>query len=231
MVAVAIACAAGRAGADPSHDFGRRGTFVLAADRVMPLLAYTEEKATGNNFSTSTSVTSLSFFSYGVPSGIAYTIPRLALDYAIAPNITIGGSVAAFWQLSNSTTTKIGPMTDSGDNPKVSGWEIAPRVGYTVALGPKLVLWPRAGFSYYSESVSNPPNGGMTGTVDGFHQFALDLEGNFLILLAPHFFASLGPVIDIPLSGSTSTTQGNTTTSIDYSQFHFGVTGGLGGYF
>ena len=227
VLAMSIVPAAAAPAAGP---LGERGTWVVSADRLMPLLAYSKASETGNNFSTSSSVTSLSFLSYGVPQDIAYTIPRLSLDYTIAPNLTIGGSVMAFFQLSNSSTTTLGNTSSTTDNPKISGWAIAPRAGYVLSLGQKVVAWPRAGLSYYSESVSNPPNMGGQTTTDGFHQLAIDLEANFVVLAAPHFFVIGGPVIDIPVTGSASSTQGNTTTSIDSSQFHFGIAVGLGGY-
>jgi hypothetical protein len=212
-------------------ELGQRGTWFLSADRVVPVFAYTRDTQTDNNASFSTSTSSISLLSYGVPSNIAYTIPRIAVDYAIAPHLTLGGAFAAFFDLSSSSTTKFGGMSMTADNPKVSGFLITPRIGYLVPIGPRLAIWPRGGFSYYSESVSNPPNMMGNSTTDGFHQLALDLEGNLVIAAAPHFLVMIGPVIDVPLSGSTSVTNGNTTTSVDYSQFHFGITGGIGGYF
>lgn len=233
-IVTVIACLGGTSGAQPAGpagQLGQRGTWFLAADRVVPVFAYTKDQENGNNASFSTSTSSISLLSYGVPSNIAYTIPRISVDYALAPNLTLGGSIAVFFDLSSSSTTKLGNISNTADNPKVSGFLITPRVGYMLPLGPKLALWPRGGISYYSESVSNPPNMMGNATTDGFHQLALDLEANLVVVAAPHFMVMLGPVMDIPLSGSTSTTNGNTTTSVDYSQFHLGVTGGLGGYF
>ena len=235
ILAAATAASAQPAAAPASSPLGEKGTWILAVERAMPLLAYTRESTDGNNASQTTSETSLSFFSYGVPSDIAYTIPRVALDYAVAPNITVGGSIFAFLDASDSTTTTLGTASNTADNPKASAFGIAVRVGYVLPLGPKMALWPRGGLSFYDESISNPGGGGgNTTTSNGFHQFALDLEGNFAFTLAPHLFIMLGPVIDIPLTGSVSTTTstptGSTTTSTDNSQFHFGITGGLGGY-
>ena len=241
LAIVLVVCAAATAYAQPaaapaSSPLGEKGTWILTAERLVPLLSYSKDSEdVGNNDSGSVSRTSLSFFSYLVQlpddAVIAYTIPRISLDYTVAPNITIGGSIFAFVDLSSSQSTTIGGTTTNADNPKATAFGITPRIGYVMSLGPKLALWPRAGFSYYTESVSNPPNGGGNNTTDGFHQFALDLEGNFAAVLAPHFFVLFGPVIDIPLSGSVSTTNGGTTVSNDNSQFHFGITGGLGGYF
>jgi hypothetical protein len=227
--ALAAAAPAYAQSAAPATALGDRGQLFITAERVVPIFAYSKDTSSGNQFSQSNTVSSISLLSYGVPSNIAYTVPRIGIDYALAPHITLGGAVAAFFDLSSSTTTTVGGMSMTDDNAKISGFLFTPRVGYLTALGPKLALWPRGGFSYYTESVSNPPNGGMM-TSNGFHQFAIDLEANFLFAIAPHFMITLGPVIDIPVSGSTSFTNGNMTTSIDYSQFHFGITGGIGGY-
>ncbi|HTR55668.1 MAG TPA: hypothetical protein VMJ10_33555 [Kofleriaceae bacterium] len=242
-IGFAVVAAAATASAQPaaapaapsSSPLGQKGTWILAIERAMPLFAYTREETDGNNASQETSETSLSFLSYGVPSDIAYTIPRVALDYTVAPNITVGGSIFAFFDVSDSTTTTLGNMSNTADNPKATAFGISGRVGYVMSLGPKLALWPRGGLSFYDESISNPGGGGAGTTMSsGFHQFALDLEGNFAFTLAPHVFVLLGPVIDIPLTGSVSTTTstatGSTTTSTDNSQFHFGIAGGLGGY-
>ena len=214
--------------------FGDKGTLTIAADRVMPLVAYTKETFSAGGLQQENTSSSISLFSYGVPTNIAYTIPRLAIDYAVVPNVTVGGSFMVFFDLSERSSTTFNGTTDSMDNPKTSGWAITPRAGYVMSLGGKIAFWPRGGLSYYSETVTNPPNGGGNNTSDGFHQFALDLEANLVILAAPHFMLMVGPVLDVPLSGSTTQTRDmmgvTTTTSYDYSQFHFGITAGVGGY-
>ncbi|HEY1558315.1 MAG TPA: hypothetical protein VGF94_25990 [Kofleriaceae bacterium] len=231
-VLAAATAAAAQPAPGPIGAFASRGTVVVSADRLMPLFAYTKDSTdVGNNDTSSSSETSISLFSYGSPSQtIAYNIPRISLDYAIAPNITLGGSVIFFADLSASTSTTVGGTTSSADNAKATAFGLAPRIGYVLPLGPRLAIWPRGGFSYYTESISNPPNGGNT-TSDGFHQWSLDLEAQFVMALAPHFFLQLGPAIDIPLSGAVSSTNGGTTVSDDNSQLHIGITGGLGGFF
>ena len=237
LASALVASLAATAAAEPAtSELGQRGHFILGADRLVPLFAYTKATEDTNGFSASTTVTSISLLSYGVPSDIAYTIPRIALDYTVIDNLTIGGAFMAFFTTGNSTTTTttIGgvTMSNTNDNAKATAWGITPRVGYVVGLGPKLTFWPRGGFSYYSETVTNPPNGRGNSTANGFHQTAIDLEANFVFTPVPHFGIEFGPVADIPIGGATDmTNMGGTTTSIDASQLHVGVTAGLVGWF
>ena len=59
-------------------------------------------------------------------------------------------------------------------------------------------------------------------------QLALDLEPLFVITPVTHFGVTIGPVFDIPVTGSASTTtsdrNGRVTTSHDSAQFYGGLT-------
>jgi hypothetical protein len=233
-IVLASLAVASTAGAEPL-DFGARGQFALSADRLSPLFSYSRISTdTGGGDSTTNTTTSMSLLWTGAPEDV-YDVPRVGLDYVVAPSITVGGELFGTIPFSASRSTTMGGMTTSRDTAKYSAFGIGARGGYVLALSHGLAFWPRGGLSYARESTSNAINmmgGGSQSTT--VSQFALNLEPIFMIQAAPHVGVVFGPVLDIPLSGNThnEVTIGTMTVSTDNStsQFHFGITLGLLGW-
>ena len=239
-----VLCAASTASA---QSLGDKGELILAADRLVPLFAYDvnkrDEDAGGNTTRTVTnSQPSFSILpnvnAAALGAGNFYNIPRVSLDYAVIQNLTIGGSVILAFTVGGSNETKQGSTSVSVDAPSQTLFGIAPRVGYTLHLTDLFTFWPRGGFGFYtfsSKSTNTQNNGNTFTSTTSLNQFAINLEPVFAITPIPHVFFILGPVIDIPITGTIKVEQsanGTTqSTSHDASQFHFGVTAGLGGYF
>lgn len=229
-----------------AQSLGDKGELIISADRLVPLFAYNvnkfEEDAGGGLTRTNTSSQpSFSILpnvnSSVLGAGNFYNIPRVSLDYAVIQNLTIGGSVILAFTVGGSNETKAGTTSVSVDAPSQTLFGIAPRIGYTVHLTDLFTFWPRGGFGFYtysSKSTNNDRGQSFTSTTSQ-NQFAINLEPVFAITPIPHVFFILGPVIDIPITGTRKTEQqqGGTTvtTSNSASQFHFGITAGLGGYF
>ncbi len=215
-------------------DFGARGQVILSADRLSPLFSYSRiETDTGGGDSTTNTTTSMSLLWNGAPEAV-YDIPRIGLDYVLAPNITIGGDLFGTIPFSASRSTTMGGTTTTRDTAKYSAFGIGARGGYVLALSHGLAFWPRGGLSYTRESTSNVIGGrGETQSLT-VSQFALSLEPLFVIEAVPHFGVVFGPVLDLPLRGTqhTEVTMGNTTVSSDNNsqQLHFGITLGLLGW-
>ena len=120
--------------------------------------------------------------------------------------------------------------------PSVTVLAFAPRIGYAMALTPLIAFWPRGGITYYSiksERTSQPPTPVTTkNTISGV---GLNLEPMFVFSPADHFGIIAGPVIDIPLSGTSSSTQtprARNPGPDDKIKFaNYGITVGLLGYF
>ena len=233
--------------ASTGTSFGEQGEFILGVDRLVPLLAYQSDKtsstANGTTSSTSDSRSSIDFLQnpFGVYSGGVgpnlYDMPRIALDYVILPNLTIGGNVILGFSLggTHETQTSMGSMTTTKDTsePSYTLFGIAPRVGYIFAF------WPRAGFSFYSFKSTTPKldmNGNTTETDSTtYTQLALDVEGMFVWTPLPHFGVTGGPILDIPVTGSANsdaTIQAMTTSSsASFSSWHLGAGVGMITYF
>jgi len=172
----------------------------------------------------------------GDVNGIS-AIPRLGVDFVAGYHVTVGGSFGYMHRSSSTKSTQNNVSTET-DNPSTSSWAFAPRVGYAFPLTDMLILWPRAGFAYYSYSQSQEQTTGaatstVTTSADGFQ---LNLEPMLVFTPANHFGITVGFVADLPLSGSGKyeTTTGATTTSYDIQTLtlrNFGFVSGILGYF
>jgi len=235
--ALLVLAAAKPAGAQTKLDLGEKGQFILSADRLMPLFSYQSVK-TGDDDSSAgsrkNSTGGFSFLTSNLGHQTVFDAPRVALDYAIINNLTIGGSVFVAFDVSNDLTTKVNGQSTSVDQAKGTYWGFAPRVGYVIPLTRAVAFWPRGGISYISGKSQYPSSNDNDSSVKQ-DQFALDLEPVFVLSPAQHFGITVGPVFDIPISGTYKTeikNNNNTvTTSIDSTQFYFGLTAGLLGYF
>jgi hypothetical protein len=242
------------------QEFGQKGEFILSADRLVPVLAFTENKITNNNvnpnqtFTTTGSAISILWGNNSVFSGAnapnlglgagnptAYTTPRVGFDYVIIPNLTIGGDLLVFFTLGGSVTTPAGGgRTVSTDTPSGNLFGIAPRVGYILGLSEPLSIWLRGGFSFYHAGTSQADNACGTNPSDtnSLNVFGIDLDPQLVISPVPHFAFTAGPAFDFGFAGGASHTQptGPTcnqtlTTSYGYSSWNIGLTAGLLGWF
>jgi hypothetical protein len=207
------------ASGQPTPTFGEQGQFIISADRLMPLFAYESEKGFDGTDATTT-VTSIALITHSPSFVTLYNVPRFAFDYTVWKHLTVGGSVWAYFELGNSTTTPGNPNVTT-DNAKTTFWGLAPRAGWILHLSDLFAFWPRGGISFGDMAFSQAGNPTVT-------QWALDLEPMFVFTPVPHAAITAGPVVDIPFAGSSSTTSMNgRTVSVDETMFHFGLTGGL----
>src|SRR5581483_11436686 len=111
-------------------------------------------------------------------------------DAFVGQSVSLGGSLTYF-HLSQS---------GNGSSDTVSGFLIAPRLGFAARLGPSVWLWPRAGITYASFS---------TGVGAGLSQdsslLAATVEAPVAVALGPQAILLIGPTVDLGLSGSTKT--------------------------
>jgi hypothetical protein len=109
-------------------------------------------------------------------------ILRPALDYFIAPQLSLGGEVLFRYRDNHRGDVE----TDVG---------LGARVGYNIPLAPMFSLFPRAGFRYTHVSVKN----------DGSANYlTFALVAPFLFHPVPHFFIGLGPMLEVDLAGGDS---------------------------
>jgi hypothetical protein len=166
----------------------------------------------------------------------------VAFDFTIIPKLTLGAALAFGVGLGGTDENEFiqggGRTSLRTDSPTATAIGFAPRVGYIIPLTEVLAFWPRGGFSIYSVSVKSDVfanNNVLDRTVSlSDTLFAIDLDAQFVIVPTEHFFFHLGPLVNIPITGSRSleTVTGATTITVsnDISLFHFGIAAGLGGW-
>jgi opacity protein-like surface antigen len=214
---------------------GTQGQLALSAERIFGLTMTTEKESSeeagvsSESKSSSTRFTLLGIGNGGSPAAV----PRLAIDYFVAEGIGIGGSIMYVTQSSEVESTS-GPTTIKRDGPTQSGFILAPRVGYATMFNDEFGIWPRAGIAYYSLSSSTEGTGATpTNTELDASGLVLDLECMFAYSPVSHFAIIGGPVVDLPLSGSSErkTTTGPSTisTSEDDTFTSFGLMFGVSG--
>jgi opacity protein-like surface antigen len=216
-----------------THRFGSPG-FIVSADRLLPLLSYQSIKTTQDDGSSDTqSRLSIALMNNGPFQVFAsfYNLPRLGFDWLPVQNLTLGGAAWFYTDLQASeSVAPAGGSSKSGDQPKVTYWGVAPRVGYIFPMGDKLSLWPRAGVEYHNVSSSDVGNG--SGSIT---QFAFEAEAMLVISPWNHFGFMVGPTVDVPITGE-QTTAGNTggmptSTRVDSAMFQVGLSAGMLGHF
>jgi hypothetical protein len=108
-------------------------------------------------------------------SETAYHNPRAGVDGFIIDHLSLGGTVGIYgWGADRDRT----------------GFIVSPRVGYGAMLGKSVGIWPRGGFTFFSED--GGPN---------YSQFALSGECMFAFFPQASWAVILGPTLDVGLFG------------------------------
>jgi hypothetical protein len=249
--------------AGQANGFGGKHTLIISADRLVPLVGYTSSSVelngalpVGATRSVSTSASGMSFLwgsdfsSYSLLSQSGtiqplnvHSLPRVAFDFAVIEHLTIGAGLAFGFGFggSNEVATVNGPnstTTNKVDSPSSFAFGFAPRVGYVIPFGEHLAFWPRAGMGIYSinfkQETRDQTNNVTTTFKSSDFLFSLDLDPQLAIIPTEHFFFTIGPMLNIPLTGNRSLSGSvggaTTTTDQDISLFHFGIHATVGGW-
>jgi hypothetical protein len=120
-----------------------------------------------------------------------------ALDYFLAPNVSVGG-VVGYRHASGG-----GGTNSDGSN----RFTLGVRAGYNVDFNDRFGLWPMAGLFFDRASANH----------DSTTNTWIGVYAPVLFHVAPHFFAGLGPSLQLNLSGPN----GN----------EFGIDSLIGGWF
>ena len=207
-----------------AQDFGKKGQLAISAER---LFGFTYDSSsvsapTGDADSSTTGFSLLSSAPSASGSNAAwfgYGAPRVAGDYFVIDHLSLG---AALGYAHVSVTNQ--PVGLGGNETTDSGHTItfAPRAGYAIAFTNLIGFWPRAGFTYVSDT-AGPRSA---------HNLALTLEAPFTFNVVPHVVFWAAPTLDIGFTGSASRDGGNgTTLSNDFHATEFGIQTALVAYF
>jgi opacity protein-like surface antigen len=163
--------------------------------------------------------------------------PRLGADYFIIEHVSVGGSLSYASRSDDSDIqTQAGPLAGtSSQKQSDSILSFSVRGGYGLMFSDLLGVWGRGGVTYTSVSTeSDTTNGGNSSSVDlDASLFALSLDAELVLSPMPHVAFTVGPQLDVPLSGSAEVRNTDLTTNIDgdVSILTFGVSAGLAVWF
>jgi hypothetical protein len=155
--------------------FGDSGQFLIS---VEDLFGYTY-----SHQSNQLTVNTFTIFGDGLGDQKSmYEWPRLAFDFMLINNISLGAAASV-----SRYTTSV-PAT-IGRGASVLAYAISLRAGYATMIAPSVGIWPRLGVTY----------GYQTGNQQS--ALALTVDGLLVIVAAPHLAVTFGPVLDWGLSG------------------------------
>lgn len=223
--AVVLACP--RARAQEDTQFARSGQFAVSAERLFGVVHSSTDTDDPNGGTRTQSYTTVNLL-MNPYSGLVsvYAFPRIAADYFVIDGLSLGAALG-FFTLSGHVKSD----TVDQDTSTVTGFLLAPRIGYAFMFNQNIGIWPRVGISYLTTHSENDTGDSSS---DG-HQLALPIEVPLVISPIPHVGFLIGPTLDLGLTGSEKTkdTFGGmtTTTKQDTNETDFGVQAGLLVYF
>ena len=210
--------------------FGRSGTFVIGAERLMGFSqTSTKVKVDDPAVSRESDSSQTSFYFLGSnpagndlnSQGSPFIAPRIGFDYFVIDNVSVGGAVTYVSDSSSGDQTQGNQQTDLQDI-KSNTFMVSPRAGYALMFSETFGLWPRGGITYVSHKVE------VDDTEQSGTLLALSLEGNLVITPVPHAGFTIGPTLDFPILGSGEAKAGQNTTDLDtFKITTFGLQAGL----
>jgi hypothetical protein len=204
IVCATVAVAKQAAAAEPA--LGDRGHFVLSAERLFGYVHSTAGTTTAGGIETSQSTDSFTLFTSPAGASTGYGWPRIALDAFVARNISLGSALG------------IVHVSPEGGN-SITGFIVAPRIGYAARLGSHVAIWPRLGFTFVQLS-TNPAGAGADVALKSY---ALTAEVPVALFVTPDVALTIGPTFDLGIGGSRSIGGG----SADSQTNDFGVHAGM----
>jgi hypothetical protein len=164
----------------------------VAANSPSGIFGARNQLAISSDAGLSISNTSIS----GVDGSTTTLILRPAIDYFVIDNLSVGGFVGVdYTSHPNGHTTTFG---------------IGPRVGYNIPFSERFSFWPKAGFSFASNSVStdikDPTTGASVTSDESSSNLALNLFAPVMFHPVEHFFLGFGPALDVDLTGDVKAT-------------------------
>jgi hypothetical protein len=166
-------------GASGPTGFGAGGQFILSAEKLFGYNWKHESIAGSSNVNAFTLLAN----PFGV-GAYSYDWPRVGFDYFVTQSIS-AGLAASFARITSGNASN-------------NAWEIAPRLGYGMMVGPWLAVWPRAGVTYVSS------------TGQSYLGLTIDLQA--VVVVAPHLAITFAPVANIGLSGTKNNANDKITT-------------------
>lgn len=189
---VALSTASNAAASEPPR-FGRSGDIILSAERLFGVtysrFSVGDPGRTVTDFRVTALWSDAPRLADGIPNAAA--IPRLAIDGAVGTNVTLGAAVGvaygSFASDGRGTLSHFGILA-------------VPRVGYVIPIGSAGAVWLRGGVGVFRSTAKMTRTQTWTSVVASF-------DPQLVLSLASGAAFCIGPVIDVPLTGSITDDQ------------------------
>jgi hypothetical protein len=219
--------------------------FVLSAERLSSILSWSQTSKTtgtvtdpinGGSFSASSqseeSGTDVSLLGAGGFVDNPFSIPRVGFDYVFGSGFSIGGSLGYMVTSGKSEDTDSDGTSRTQDRPTVDILLFAPRLGMFIGATPKLGIWLRGGITRLAMSAERERDtidGATIQTTQTLTLVDLTLDPQLVFSPLPHVGITVGPTLDIGLSGSVENSGPNvgSSTETELTTSSYGVTAGL----
>jgi hypothetical protein len=193
FVAALASSAIASAGSAQDSGFAESGVLAFGADRLFGLL-HTSFTVGEGAAETTTSSTEISLLTRGAEIASPYAAPRLTFDGFVTDGISLGGTLGV-----TSQSTEIEPPSgNTQDGPSETAVVFGARIGYGHMFSDTVGIWPKLGLTYFTDSIED--NDGDEVDVSGL---AMSADVMLVIAPVPHFGFTIGPVLDLGLTGST----------------------------
>jgi len=222
-----------------AHDWRLVGQhFLVSAERVTNLLGWSTVQTvpivdnfggTNGTVEVERAGTDVSFLGSGGVSKNLFTVPRLAIDGMFANGLTLGGSIS--YMVSSGESQRPTGLNSkvTVDDPTVSMFVFAPRLGVMIPASPFVGVWLRGGISRLSASseakLTDPDSNDQITVTSTVTLVDLTLDPQLVFVPVPHVGITLGALLDIGVSGSVEGSDGGPEE--DFKASSYGVTGGL----
>ena len=216
-----------------AQDFGKEGQFAISAERLFGIAHTSQTNEIGDGESNRSHTTiSLLVPAFNSTTGdlfpIGYSFPRIGADYFVIDGLSLGGSLGVFTSSGEFETEVMGETVD-GDTGSVSGFLLAPRVGYAFMFNDTFGIWPRGGITFMHAGYEDDDNNEASSSV-----WALTIEAPFVIAPLPHVAFTVGPTFDLGVTGSNEFNPADPdepTVDNDFSMWDLGLHAGMTVYF
>jgi hypothetical protein len=217
-------------GARAADGFGSAVTVAISAERMFGIVASSETgPRDGQPGERTEYATSVSLLSNPIRHEVSrYSFARVGIDVFPIQGLSLGAALG-YVSVSTSEKVEVNGNSVEADGPTLNGFVFAPRVGYAYMFTDLLGIWPRGGITYvhlgtsYDELEDTSENSA--------NRLALTLEVPLVIAPSPHAAITVGPTLDLGLSGSDEsklTIDGTTiTTKTDQKATDIGLQAGL----
>lgn len=215
LVAALASSAIASAGSAQDSGFAESGALVFGADRLFGLL-HTSTTIGEDAAETTTSSTEISLLTRGEIAS-PYAAPRLTFDGFVTDGISLGGTLGV-----TSQSVEIDPPVGMNqDGPSETAVIVGGRIGYGHMFSDTVGIWPKLGLTYFTDSLEDDDG-------DEIDISGLALSADVMLVIAPvpHFGFTIGPVLDLGLTGSTEIG----TTDVDTTVTDVGLLAGLAGW-